>query len=85
MQVIQLKSNHRYPTKRVFESRNTHSVSYGINSLAHLGPKIWDIVPEHFKEIVCLDQFKKEIEKWSPTNCPCKPCLQYIKGLGYIN
>ena len=59
MQVIQLKSNHRYPTKRVFESRNTHSVSYGINSLAYLGPKIWDIVPQHFKEIVLTNSKRK--------------------------
>ena len=37
--VFPLKESTRYPTRHIFQSRNVHTSSFGINSLAHLGPK----------------------------------------------
>ena len=83
--VFPLKDNIKYPTKNKFKTRNVHSVKYGTESLAHLGPKIWALVPDNLKMIKSLKHFKFEIKKWIPVKCPCKLCKIYINGVGYID
>ena len=67
------------PVSVFFNLVNIHSVSW------YLFPCAFRSKNEHFKEIASLEQFKNEIKKWCLANCPCKLCLQYIKGLGYVN
>ena len=83
--VFPLKDNIRYPTKNSFKTRNAHTVKYGTETLAHLGPKIWALVPDDLKIMKSLRQFKSEIKKWVPIKCPCKLCKIYINGVGYID
>ena len=64
--VFPLKDNIKYPTKNKFKTRNVHLVKYGTESLAHLGPKIWALVPDNLKMIKSLKHFKFEIKKWIP-------------------
>ena len=82
--VFPLRDSLRYPTRHIFKSRNVRTSANGTDSLAHLGPKIWAILPEYFKEIKTLELFKTRIKTWNPTNCPCKLCQLYVDGLGYI-
>ena len=82
--VFPLKESTRYPTRHIFQSRNVHTSSFGINSLAHLGPKIWAILPEDLKGLTSLEMFKQRVKQWNPTNCPCKFCVPYVAGLGYL-
>ena len=44
-QVFPLKDNIRYPLENMFKTRNVKSVRYGAETLAHLDPKIWSIIP----------------------------------------
>ena len=60
------------------------TVYKGDDSLRHLGPLIWQIVPDYLKQSGSLKQFKKDIKKWTPVHCPCRLCKEYIQGLGYI-
>ena len=83
--VLLIDENKRYPTKNVFETRNIRTTHFGLESLAHLGPKIWNILPTYLKDIKTLFQFKKKIKLWVPDNCPCKLCKDYLQGIGYIN
>ena len=79
-----LKESLKYPSKNIFKSRNVRTATYGTESLAHLGPKIWAIIPDDFKRITSLKSFKIKIKQW--TNCPCKLCKLYIPGyLGYLD
>ena len=39
----------KYNSRREFNSRNIHSVQFGIKSLTYLAPKIWSIIPEEIK------------------------------------
>ena len=66
-----------------FLSRNVKSVNYGTDSLSHLGPKIWKLVPNEWKTL-SLSKFTEKIRKWKPP-CPCKLCKTYIQGVGYID
>ena len=65
--------------------RNVRSVSYGIDTLSFLGPKIWSIVPIEIKEATSLREFKNKIKGWRPVECPCKLCKTYIAGVGFID
>ena len=70
--------------KSILVSTNTKTTSYGINSVTHLGPKIWDLVPEEIKISKSLNIFKKKIKVWIPKKCPCTLCKLYVPNLGYI-
>ena len=63
---------------------NLKSVSYGIESLRYLGPKIWNMLPDKLKQAASLSTFKAEMKTWIPTDCPCKLCKLYVPNLGYI-
>ena len=68
-----------------FKTRNVNSVRYGTDTLAHLGPKIWSIIPNGIKEEKSQNSFTKKRKQWKPVNCPCKLCKTYVGGVGYIN
>ena len=80
--ILPLKQTMRYP-QNIFEIRNIHSTKYGIESLAHFGPRLWDIVPQELKEVPSIDLFKKRIRLWILDNC--KLCKEYVKGAGYTD
>ena len=67
-----------------FISRNVNSVYHGTESLAFLGPKIWDLVPDEIKTSENINIFKDKIKKWVPENCPCRLCRTYIQNVGFI-
>ena len=82
--VFPLNSNSKYPRENDFESRNVRKVGTGTESLAHLGPKIWAMIPTTIKKCKSLFSFKREIRKWTPDKCPCRLCKLYIKDLGFV-
>ena len=67
-----------------FVTYNVHTVKFGIESIRHLGPKIWNIMPNEIKELTDLLQFKQKIKFWIPSSCPCKLCKSNITVLGYL-
>ena len=79
--VLPLNPNERYPGSNIFKTRNVKTVSYGTETVAHLGPKIWSIVPMDMKKL-SLCKFIKKIKKWKPEMCPCRICKTYIGNLG---
>ena len=84
-QVFPLKSSMKYYSKNPFRTRNVRTVRYGTETLAHLGPKIWAIIPNEIKDADSLNSFKSRIKWWNPINCPCKLCRKYICGVGFID
>ena len=83
--VFPLKPSVNYSSRNPFMTRNVRTVRYGTESLAHLSPKIWDIIPNDLKEVDSLKLFKSKIKLWKPNKCPCKLCKTYICGVGYID
>ena len=65
-------------------SSNIKTTTYVINSINHLAPKIWDLVPDNIKNSQSPNIFKQKIKAWIPINCPCTLCKHYIPKLGYI-
>ena len=82
--VFPLNPNCNYPNQNYFMTQNVKTVSFGTETLAHLGPKIWKIIPTAIKESKSLYTFRREIRKWKPDKCPCRLCKTYIKSLGFV-
>ena len=73
-------------TKRSnYEIPSTKTVSYGLESIRYLGPKIWKLIPDELKELKSLELFKQKVKSLKFEDCPCKLCKNYIHGVGYID
>ena len=71
--------------KRSWETYNLRTVRYGTETITHMGPKTWDLVPNNMKISKSLIEFKQQIKKWKPTECTCRLCKTYICDLGFLN
>ena len=68
-----------------FRRPNITSVKMGCRSLRSFGPIVWNsMLPEKYKSITSLDEFKIAIKTWKPENCPCELCNPIIPGVGRI-
>ena len=73
-------------SSNVFIRPRVYSVYKGEWSLRWFGPTVWDkMLPENYKKIENLENFKEDIKKWTPENCPCKTCKEFTHGVGYLN
>ena len=84
--IFQQRKSDRYEFRQnsCFILPSVNSVHNGTETVRYLGPKIWELVPSHIKEIDSLMRFKKEIKNWKPENCPCRLCKNYIPGIGFM-
>ena len=67
-----------------FRSWKIRTTKYGIETLSYLGPKLWNVVPNEYKTIESLADFKAKIKPWVPENCPCRLCKTYIHQIVFI-
>ena len=51
---------------------------------SYLGPKSWNLVPNEYKTIESLADFKAKIKTQVPENCPCRLRKTYIHQIGFI-
>ena len=67
-----------------FAARRIKTVRYGSESLSYLGPRLWNILPDEYKMMQSVKDFKAKIRSWVPENCPCRLCKIYIQRAGFI-
>ena len=67
-----------------FRNYPIKTVTYGSETVSFLGPKIWNLVPTDIKREESLSGFKRKIKKWTPQECPCRLCKNYIQHVGFI-
>ena len=63
---------------------NLKTVYYGTESLTNLGAKIWNLLPNEYKELKSLSPFKSRISNWVTDECPCRMCKNYVAKIGFI-
>ena len=87
-EIFKLKDQPQYNLRynSLFSRPLVKSVYKGTESLSFLGPKIWDILPDTYKNLPNLDSFKVALvlKKWRPVNCPCRICKVYIANVGFV-
>ena len=81
--ILPLNTEANYPGGNAFQTFNVKTVSWGTETIAHLGPKVWSIIPDDMKKF-SLSKFTQKIRKWRPEKCPCRMCKTYVKGLGFV-
>ena len=61
-----------------------NSVRCGTESISYLvRPNDLGMVPDTYKNINSLYNFKKVIKKFKPENCPCRICKVFVKNIGF--
>ena len=81
--LFKLNSNRKM--EKVFLRPNVRTVYRGDLSLRCFGPVVWDsMLPEEYKNLKTLEEFKENVKKWFPDNCLCRLCKTYIKDLGFV-
>ena len=80
--VFPLNPRGRYVWENIFRTHNVKTTAWGLETLSHIGPKLWSLIPVEFKKLP-LSKFVLEIRKWKP-NCPCRMCKLYVQGVGYV-
>ena len=82
--VFPTKPGVKYPWENIFQTFNVRTVAWGTESLSHLGPKIWSLLPLELKKLPSLKRFKNAIKHWKPSKCPCRLCKFYLASVGFI-
>ena len=70
--------------KKIWESENIRTGIYGRETVSHMGPRIWNLVPNEIKDLTNISEFKRKIKKWKPEGCPCRICKVFIGELGFL-
>ena len=83
-ELFMIKENkYKLRNEVILASNLPRSTNYGINSVSHLAPKIWELIPNELRNCLTLNLFKETIKTWIPHNCPCNLCRVYIHGVGF--
>ena len=59
-------------------------VKYGTETITSLSDKIWNILPNEYKELTSLSTFISKIKNWETDECPCRLCKTYIQRIGFL-
>ena len=78
------KSKYNLRNEAVLTSNQPSSTKYGINSISHLAPKIWKLIPYETRSSKTLKIFKDKIKRWIPDNYLCHQCKDYVQDVGFI-
>ena len=81
-EMFEVRNEHLYKTLSFFGLQSNQYITE--LKICYLGPKVWDILPNIYKNINDLRKFKKAIKKWKHENCPCRICKKYIANVGFI-
>ena len=60
-----------------FRSRKIRTTKYGTETPSYLGPKLWNLVPNEYKTIESLEDFKAKIKT-------CRLCKTYSPSRFYL-
>ena len=84
--IFKQKENSRYNLRQISEFSRplVKSVYDGSEIVLSLGPKIWNMLLDYYKDIDNLNTFKNKIKKWNPENCPSRFCKVYINITGFV-
>ena len=66
-----------YETRRAIQlkQRKYNTITYGFNSMKYQGAKIWNSVPNAFKEATTLNSLKQLLSTWEGPSCNnCNSC-----------
>ena len=83
--IFETKSNYyNIRNAPAFSTRNIKTVTYGLQTISYMAPKMWALVPKEMKQVTTLNEFKAKIKIWKLENYPCRLCRTYLPQIGFI-
>ena len=81
--IFELRAEYPYSLRCIFQfsAPLVRTLFHDTESKSYLGPKIWSLLPEDFKNINFSEHFKILIKKSKPENCSFRLCKAYIKKM----
>jgi len=74
--LVNLKSNsYSFRYTRTAEIPQVRTSSYGINSFRFGAAKLWNSLPQHFRDQVHFNQFSSLVSSWDGESCRCSYCM----------
>ena len=85
-EIFTLRHQNQYNLRNwtYFDVPKVGTVKHGSERVKCLGPKIWEIISTHLKELSTIDKFKVAIKKWKPESCPFRLYKVYLQNIGYM-
>ena len=86
-EIVQIDNciNYNLRKDRGFKPGNPKTVYYGTETISALGPEIWIILPDEYKNSTCLKEFKAKSKNCLPLNCPVRLYMKDIRWLYLIS
>ena len=78
------KNDYNLRNFHIFQTKNPHSLKYGLDAIPHRTSQLWQQVPIDIREAASLALFKNRIKTWKCEDCPCRSCKIFIQNVGYI-
>ena len=60
------------------------TTSSGIETIAYLGGRLWQLLSKEIKQSSSLSIFRKRIKCWKGGECNCRLCRRYIPQVGFL-
>ena len=64
----------RYTT--TVEIPQVRTTRYGTNSFHSMAAKLWNFLPQHYRDAASFRQFESQIAAWSGGDCACLFCCE---------
>ena len=86
MKEMFMQRNISYSLRRGGDAQlsKVRTTSFGVESIAYLGNKLWQILLQEIKQSNSLSVFKKQIRCWNDGKCNCMLCKVYIPKVGFL-
>ncbi len=59
------------------------TTTFGIEIVAYLGNKLWQLLPQQIKNSSNLHIFKRRVKYWKGEKCNCRLCKTYVPQVGF--
>ena len=53
---------------------DTSTCQCGTQARCFKGSLFWNKIPNKYKNLISLEEFKSQIKQWDPSTCSCKTC-----------
>ena len=76
MRDVFVREDTRYDVKIKFRLKvpRVNSSTYGLHSVCFRGSELWNMLPNHFKNLPSVSTFKNKIRDWDGSGCHCNIC-----------
>ena len=83
--IFPMRPEIKYPWENTFHTCNVRTVTWGTESLSHLGPNILVNYSLKTKKALFLHKFEITIRDWQPSSCLCRLCKTYVASVGFVS